>query len=368
METEAIDNQANLVNYDNENENEIDDLGYQSEEYIEDAHEDDENNHSNGYAKRGITRLCKFRREYGKPNGVKLSVTFDALNRISRKHKALFLNFLGDMVREHIGLHILSWKKVGLETRNKLWDEITRYFDVDLTVRKLVMNRLGQLLRNFRRKLRQTYILPNQDTPSKLNEVPAKYTAILKAEDWVNFVNYTATEEYKVKSAKAKMARSKCVFPHTMGRGGYAHVKEKMIEKKEIEQDEEPTHSTLWLKGRVNKKGEYQDDEIRLVGDKLKETKYKIKEGTLQVDQGTDAMTLVLGKEKGGYARGVGSGVTYKRYFDLPRSKQAADERILLLESQLDVARREREEKELLIKSMSNKMSQTEGMVTKLKN
>ena len=47
-------------------------------------------------------------------------------------------------------------------------------------------------------KLRQTYILPNQDTPSKLNEVPAKYTAILKAEDWVNFVNYTATEEYRV--------------------------------------------------------------------------------------------------------------------------------------------------------------------------
>ncbi|GJU79591.1 hypothetical protein Tco_1281956 [Tanacetum coccineum] len=125
METEAIDNQANLVNYDNENENEIDDLGYQSEEYIEVAHEDDENNHSNGYAKRGITRLCKFRREYGKPGGVKLSVTFDALNRISGKHRALFSSFLGDMVREHIGLQILSWKKVGPEARNKLWDEIT---------------------------------------------------------------------------------------------------------------------------------------------------------------------------------------------------------------------------------------------------
>ncbi|GJS98052.1 transposase, Ptta/En/Spm, transposase, Tnp1/En/Spm-like protein [Tanacetum coccineum] len=341
METEAIDNQANLVNYDNENEYEIEDLGYESEEYTEDAHEDDENNHSNGYAKRGITRLCKFRMEYGKPGGVKLSVTFDSLNRISGKHIALFSSFLGDMVREHIGLQILSWKKVGPEARNKLWDEITRYFDVDLTVRKLVMNRLGQLLRNFRRKLRQTYILPNQDTPSKLNEVPAKYTAILKAEDWVNFVNYTATEEYKVKSAKAKMARSKCVFPHTMGRGGYAHVKEKMIEKKEIEQDEEPTRGTLWLKGRVNKDGEYQDDEIRSVGDKLKETEDKIKEGTLKVDHGTDAMTVVLGKEKGGYARGLGSGVTYKRYFDLPRSRQAFDEIILLLQK---------------------------GMVTKLKN
>ncbi|GKA26089.1 hypothetical protein Tco_0712198, partial [Tanacetum coccineum] len=142
---------------------------------------------------------------------------------------------------------------------------------------------LTQLLRNFRRKLRQTYILPNQDTPSKLNEVPAKYSAILKAEDWVNFVNYTATEEYKVKSAAAKMAQ---------------------------------------LKWRVPS------------------------------------------KEKGGYARGV----TYKRYFDLPQSRQASDERILLLQSQLDNERRERQEKELLIHNLSNKMSQTEGMVTKLKN
>ena len=126
METVDIDNHANLVNYDNEYENEIDDMGYHSEDYIEDAHENgDEDNHSNGYAKRGITRLCKFRNEYGKPGGVKLSVNFDALNRISGKHRALFSSFLGDMVREHIGLQILSWKKVGPEARNKLWDEIT---------------------------------------------------------------------------------------------------------------------------------------------------------------------------------------------------------------------------------------------------
>nr|GEV94795.1 hypothetical protein [Tanacetum cinerariifolium] len=201
-----------LVNYDNDNEN--DDLRYQSEEYFDEVQEDDENNQD------------------------------------IRKHRALFLSFLRDMVREHIGLKILSWKKVDSEARDKLLDEITRYFNVDLTVKMLVMNRLGQLLRNFRRNT-------------------------------------------KVKSAVAKMACSMSVYQHTMGL------------------DEEPAYGTLWLKGRVNKDEEYPDDEIRSARDKLKETKDKIKEGTLKVDHGTDAMTVVLGKEKGGYARGVGSEVTY---------------------------------------------------------
>ncbi|GKA14245.1 transposase, Ptta/En/Spm, transposase, Tnp1/En/Spm-like protein [Tanacetum coccineum] len=290
METQPND-KDHLVNYDNDNDN--DDLGYESEVYLDE--EEDGNNHSDGnVVKRGITRLSKFHREYGKPNGIKLSVTFDALNRISGSHRALFLSFLGDLVREHIGLKILSWKK--------------RYFDVDLTVRKLV------------------------------------------------------------KSTAAKMARSKSVYQHTMGRGGYAHVKQKMIKNKETKPDEEPPRGIMWLKGRVNKDGQFPDDEIRSVGDKLKETEDKIKEGTLKVNHGTDAMTVVLGMKKGGYTRGVRSGVTYKRYFELPRSRQASDERITLLQSQLDNKRRERQEKELVIQNLSNKMSKTKGMVTKLMN
>ncbi|GKC37078.1 hypothetical protein Tco_1049462 [Tanacetum coccineum] len=102
MKTQAIDDQDHLVNNDNDNEN--DDLGYRSEEYFNEGDEEDENNHSNrNVVKRGITRLYKFRREYLKPDGIKLSVTFDALNRISGIHRALFLSFLGDMVCEHIG-------------------------------------------------------------------------------------------------------------------------------------------------------------------------------------------------------------------------------------------------------------------------
>ncbi|GKB16474.1 hypothetical protein Tco_0850397 [Tanacetum coccineum] len=90
METQAINDQDHLVNNDNDNEN--DDLGYRSEINFDEGDEEDENNNLNGnVVKRGITRL-----------------------------------------------KILSLKKVDSEARDKLWDEIMRYFDVDLTVRKLV--------------------------------------------------------------------------------------------------------------------------------------------------------------------------------------------------------------------------------------
>ncbi|GJW79891.1 hypothetical protein Tco_0143866 [Tanacetum coccineum] len=198
METQAIDDQDHLVNYDNDNEN--DDLGYRSEEYFDEAHEENGNNHSNGnVGKRGITRLYKFRMEYGKLGGIRLSVTFDALNRISGNHIALFLSFLGDMVREDIGLKILSLKKVDSEARDRLW-------------------------------MKSCQIAGN--------------------------------------------------------------------ESKEIEPYKEPARGILWLKGRVNKDGEYPDDEIRSVGDKLKEADDKIKEGTLNLGDGTNAMKVVFGKER----------------------------------------------------------------------
>nr|GEZ58982.1 hypothetical protein [Tanacetum cinerariifolium] len=147
VEIQADDHDL-LVNSDNEND---DMLGYKSEKYSDDEDADGTNhakdadgtNHSDlKLVKRGITRLYKFCREYGKPGGIKIKVTFHALNKVSGLHKALFLSFLRDLVREHIGLKILSWKKVDKESRDKLWDEITRYFDIDLTVKKLVMHRL----------------------------------------------------------------------------------------------------------------------------------------------------------------------------------------------------------------------------------
>ncbi|GJT36632.1 nucleotide-binding alpha-beta plait domain-containing protein [Tanacetum coccineum] len=322
VEIQADDHDL-LVNFDNKND---DMLGYEFEKYYDDedadgtnhAEDADGTNHSDlKLVKRGITKLYKFHREYGKPGGIKIKVP-------------VRFNKYQDSILEKSGRKNQEINS-GIKSRDILMLPLT-------IARNLVMHRLGKLLRNFRMKLREKYILPNLNTPSKLNELPAKYSAIVKAEEWVEFVNYTTTDAYKEKSARGKMARSKNVYHHKMGRGGYVFVKEKMIENKEIEADEEPPRGIMWLKGRVNKDGEFTDDEIRSVGDKLKEADDKIKEGTLNLDDGTDAMTVVFGKEKGG--------------------RQATDERIKLLQTQLDNERREHQQKDELVKKLSTEMTQ----------
>ncbi|KAL6523050.1 hypothetical protein OROMI_031398 [Orobanche minor] len=183
--------------------------------------------------KRGLTRLPKLRTAYTNYGGRKRRVKFDQLGRFTGKYKAEFPSFLGDLVREKVGISVFNWKDVKKEVRDKLWEEIT-------------------------------------------------------------------TDA----SGKTKLARKESLYRHRMGQGGYSALREKLME---IEK--------------------------------------QINDGELKLDPGTDAMTLVFGKENGGFLKGVGTGVTATRYFHVPRNKGSAKEQIQELKIELQKGKREIEKK-----------------------
>ena len=108
----------------NEGDDDVNAIQYEDEEYHS-SDEENDNQLNRPLSNRGITRLAKFRSQNGNPGQIKHKVTFDALNRVAGLNRALFSSFLGDVVCEHIGLKVLSWKKVDKESRQKLSDEIT---------------------------------------------------------------------------------------------------------------------------------------------------------------------------------------------------------------------------------------------------
>lgn len=82
----------------------------------------------------------------------------------------------------------------------------------------------------------------------------------------------------------------------------------------------------------------------------------ELAEGSVKPDQGTDALTLVFGKDHSGRVRGVGRGVTPTKYWNIPRRKSSSNDRIVELEKQLAFERQQRESADAEVKHLSAKI------------
>ena len=57
-----------------------------------------------------MTRLPKLKTEYVNSGGKK-RVRFDEFGKFTGKNNAVFVSYLGDLVRKKVGLSALCWKK-----------------------------------------------------------------------------------------------------------------------------------------------------------------------------------------------------------------------------------------------------------------
>ncbi|KAL6535814.1 hypothetical protein OROHE_012658 [Orobanche hederae] len=240
------------------------------------------------------------------------------------------------------------------------------FYDIDERRRKFVVNQMGGLLRNFRRKIYARFIQPNLGKPGRLAKVPKMYHTLVDKSDWEKFVAYTQSDKFQDISTKGQTARTKHIYPHHMGRGGYPYLKEKLVKKKEITIDEGPSRAYMWRKGREDKNGEYQNMEVKVMAEKLIEVEEKIKDEALNLDPDQDAITVVFGKDKGHYLKGVGCGVTASTYWTGPKKRGESKERIAVLEQQLQNERLEREKKDAEIKTLSSQVAETNDKLNKL--
>ncbi|KAL6583001.1 hypothetical protein OROMI_005079 [Orobanche minor] len=317
-------------------------------------------------ARSGLTRLPKLRTRFTNSGGKKHKVNFDSLGRFSGEYRFEFSSFLGDLVREHVGFRYLSWKTVPVEIKHKLWDQVTYFYDIGERRRKFVVNRMGGLLRNFRRKIYARFIQPNLGKPGRLAKVPNLYRTLVDKSDWEKFVAYTQSDKFQDISTEGQTARMKHIYPHHMGRGGYSYLKEKLVKRKEITIDEDPSRAYMWRKGREDKNGEYQNMEVKFMAEKLIEVAEKIKDEALNLDPDQDAITVVFGKDRGHYLKGVGCGVTASTYWTGPKKRGESKEIIAILEQQLQNERLECEKKDAEIKTLSSQVAETNDKLNKL--
>ncbi|XP_075481234.1 uncharacterized protein LOC142521947 [Primulina tabacum] len=116
-----------------------------------------------------------------------------------------------------------------------------------------------------------------------------------------------------------KKRRKQNIYPHRMSRKGYARFADEIAD--ELCDDDDINRAIMWKKGRVNKKGQYEGDELKSAIEKIDGYVQQKIEGTLQYEEGkNDILTKALDSyEHSGRVRGVGGHITPSIYFYIGR-------------------------------------------------
>ncbi|KAA0032239.1 putative serine/threonine-protein kinase nek2 [Cucumis melo var. makuwa] len=262
-------------------------------------------------------------------------------------------SFIGSATHYHVPITYMSWKSVPAELKDKIFTTVEAAFVIDPRSRKNVLQTAGISFRQFKNWLTTKYIIPHKDEPQLLQVPPEKYSFI-EQNHWEEFVRSRLSETFQEKRKLQQDRRSKNKYNHRISRKGYANLKEEMKEgSNEVYVD----RAKMWKKARVNKQGQYDNDDIQQVVHKIvNEISMNTDSSSMNRHCSNDVLTQALGtKEHNGRVRGVGGYVTPTTYFHSIK-KTSKDEANILVENE-ELCRRVSELKAQIRSNLSTSLS-----------
>ncbi|KAI3919717.1 hypothetical protein MKX01_000158 [Papaver californicum] len=222
-------------------------------------------------------------------------------------------SYMGVLARQMVPIIHDNWKVVPSTLKEELWRCLEAKYVLEASSRKLLVNGVGDRWRTFKSTLTRTHVLPFKDKPDRLIHPPPKYRFI-KQEHWDEFVKSRLNDAFQAIHAAQSERRGKHIYPHRLGRTGYAGLVEKMI-KSEGATPEEIDRCVLWKKARQNKNGEYDDDATREQAEIIDELKKQVDNGSLVCDGNIDVLTMALRTP----VRDAGKFVSQPTFFQKPK-------------------------------------------------
>ncbi|XP_073017558.1 uncharacterized protein [Primulina eburnea] len=208
-------------------------------------------------------------------------------------------SYIGVLVREKVKISYQTWKMVPNDVKDLIWESVNLTYNVDQSWKKGCLNSANNKWRQFKAFLTQKFILSKRDNTEDLKEPPTGFG--IARDDWSSFVISRLSDDF--------MAAELC-------------------------DDDDINRAIMWKKGRVNRKGEYEGDELKSAIEKIDGYVQQKIEGTLQYEEGkNDILTKALDSyEHSGRVRGVGGHITPSIYFNIGRVWKSpfGDEHILL--------------------------------------
>ncbi|KAF9594977.1 hypothetical protein IFM89_035750 [Coptis chinensis] len=188
-----------------------------------------------------------------------------------------------------------------LVVQNSLDDD---HFNEDMDDRHLDYTRqkLNEAWRNYKHTLYKTFV--EDEDPSLVKEVAPRNIPL---EDWHKFVDYCNTDKFKAMSARNKLNHEQQIMPSSLGRTSVAIARNELALEKGIPESEITRADSYML---IHKPKETVPQSQEVLVTVLNSIKNHISEHPeSQYDLSGDAIATVVGPDKRGRFRGLGTGV-----------------------------------------------------------
>ncbi|KAI5445265.1 hypothetical protein KIW84_013486 [Lathyrus oleraceus] len=288
--------------------------------------------------RRGITVMRRV--VQGRSRGIILDVYWNNQGQLIEPNGHTLTSFIGALVRNEIPITCDDWRNKELnESKEKIWSEIKRCFNIEEERRGFCMKLAGKLLRGFRTFLSSKF-LKDADGNFVDAELPKKYESLISAEEWEAFKSKRQDPVFQRISATNRERASSPAYPYRKGRVGYGRLEQSMLQKEESSETSLPAH-VLWKEARVGKSGVPQE-EVLHVYQKCEELSQ-----SLSPDDTKGILSRALDvPEYSGRVRGKGFGVT-PTSLSIKKGKAPSNRelhaRLEATQAELDALRRERE-------------------------
>ncbi|KAL8120744.1 hypothetical protein AgCh_017792 [Apium graveolens] len=134
------------------------------------------------------------------------------------------------------------------------------------------------------------------------------------------YSNLEQLEELRKSQSKRVMQRK---YLHRMSRKGYIGLEEEEVKAGRLKPGEKPDCAILWKKARMTKEGIVVDPGLAVVVKRIDNLLEMKEKGEFQPSGSDDVLARALETpEHSGRVRGVGSYVSPKLWFDLPKEKK----------------------------------------------
>ncbi|KAI5324101.1 hypothetical protein L3X38_033174 [Prunus dulcis] len=234
-------------------------------------------------------------------------------------------SYIGVLARSRVPLVDKKWSEIPKDIKEQIWEAVDMAFVVGQGGKNSVLSSAAKKWKDFKSTLTRHYILPYTNDKEKLSQPPETYKFIEKAQ-WDAFVASRLSKDFESVHSQHAQIREKLEYNHQLSRKGYAGLEDEL---EETMPGVEIDRSTLWKRARQDKHGNIPDPKVAEKAKIIDELQKQVSEGKVSVYGSNDVLTMALGPEHPGRVRAVGSGISPRQYFNLPKPQRVSfDDRL----------------------------------------